>query len=85
MKMDFDTIVTDKYGIMLGNKTLIFVKTGRGGSCYGYNNKYLNLANEVLQAYGYSVVISAYPPDTTCNLEEELEEIKTYINDYEKV
>ena len=85
MKIEFDKIIKDKYGIISGNKKLIFVKTGRGGTCYGYNNKYLNLANEISNLYGYSVIISAYPTDSVCNLQEELEEIKSYIADYEEV
>ena len=52
MKTEFDKIIKDKYGIISGNKKLIFVKTGRGGTCYGYNNKYLNLANEISNLYG---------------------------------
>lgn len=85
MKNEFDKILKDKYGIISGNKKLIFVKTGRGGTCYGHNNKYLNLANEILNLYGYSVIISAYPTDSVRNLQEELEEIKSYIDDYEEV
>ena len=85
MKNEFDKILKDKYGIISGNKKLIFVKTGRGGTCYGHNNKYLNLANEILNLYGYSVAISAYPTDSVCNLQEELEEIKSYMDDYEEV
>ena len=85
MKTYFDKIIANKYGIISGNKKLIFVKTGRGGTCYGLNNKYLNFANEISKSYGYSVVISAYPAEATCNLQEELEEIKSYINDYKEV
>lgn len=85
MKIEFDKILKDKYGIIFGNKKLIFIKTGRGGSCYGHNNKYLNFANKISKLYGYSVVISSYPAESICNLQEEFEEIKSYIADYEDV
>lgn len=28
-----------EYGIINGNNTIVFVKTGLEGSCYGYENK----------------------------------------------
>jgi hypothetical protein len=85
MNNDFHKIIKDKYGIMSGDGKLVFVKTGRGGSVYGYNNKYLNLAKSILTLYGYSVVISANPADSECYLNEELEEVKEYIGDYDEV
>ena len=34
----------------------LLIKGGQGGSAYGYQNKYLNLANEIRNKYGITVV-----------------------------
>ena len=37
----------------------LLIKGGQGGSAYGYQNKYLNLANEIRDKYGITVVSCA--------------------------
>ena len=37
----------------------LLIKGGQGGSAYGYQNKYLNLANEIRNKYGITVVSCA--------------------------
>ncbi len=32
-----------EYGIINGNNTIVFVKAGLEGSCYGYENKYVRI------------------------------------------
>lgn len=49
------------YGIFHGNNTIVFLKTGNGGSCYGYQDKYLRLAFSIWNKYGYTVMISSKP------------------------
>ena len=72
--MDFDKFITcnqessPEYGIVFGNgnKNVLLVKAGQGGSARGYKDKYLKLAHEIRNAYGMSVVCSS-TPDTEIN------------------
>ena len=72
--MDFDKFITcnqeccPEYGIVSGNgnKNVLLVKAGQGGSARGYKDKYLKLAHEIRNAYGMSVVCSS-TPDTEIN------------------
>lgn len=53
---DFETEINkEKYAIINGNETLLFIKAGLNGSCYGYNNKYVTIAKNINQKFGYSV------------------------------
>lgn len=52
-----------KHGILQGNDTVFLVKTGLNGTIYGYENKYLSIAEEVHKRFGYTVVISSNPYD----------------------
>lgn len=61
-------------GYIPGSNKVLFIKTGQGGSIYGYENKYLDLAFEVNEKYGFSVFVSATTIDTK---ESFLRDIKT--------
>lgn len=65
--IDFTHIFTDDnmtIGYIPGSNKVLFIKTGQGGSIYGYENKYLDLAIEVNEKYGLSVFVSATTIDT---------------------
>lgn len=83
--MIFDKEIGEKFGIINGDSKLIFIKTGRGGSIYGYNNKYLKLSKHIRDCLGYSVVISANPENSECELHGELQEIKDYVPSYDEI
>ena len=51
-------------GYIPGSNQVLLIKTGQGGSIYGYENKYLDLALEVNEKYGFSVFVSATIVDT---------------------
>ena len=54
MKKDFTKIITVEettIGYIPGSAKALFIKTGQGGSIYGYENKYLDLAFEVNEKY----------------------------------
>jgi hypothetical protein len=51
-------------GYIPGSDKVLFIKTGQGGSIYGYENKYLDLGIEVNAKYGFSVFVSATTVDT---------------------
>lgn len=54
-----------QYGIINGDSTLVFIKTGRGGNIFGENEKqcnlYVNMANSINLKYGFTVVVSDNP------------------------
>lgn len=73
--MKFDKVISEQYGIMKGNGNLVFIKTGRGGAIYGYQNKYCIIANEIRDDFGCTVIVSANPENSECNLVAELVEV----------
>lgn len=68
------------YGIIHGDNTIIYLKPGNRGTCFGYNNKYLKLANSIAEKYGYSVIISSNPKESKKDLEDDFR----FIDDYAK-
>ena len=50
-----------EYGIVNGNDKLFFIKVGNGGGIYGYENKYLKIAERIHGKYGCSVLVSSNP------------------------
>lgn len=61
-KKDFANIISAEemcIGHIPGSDIVLFIKTGQGGSIYGYENRYLDLAIKVNEVYGFSVFVSA--------------------------
>ena len=52
-----------EYGIISGDKKIIYIKAGNGGSIYGYENKYLKMAKQINNCSGYNVVVASNPVD----------------------
>jgi len=71
--MKFDKEIQTQYGFMHGSKTLVFIKPGRGGSIYGYQDKYVRISHAIKDRFGYSVCVSANPIESQFNLAEEIE------------
>lgn len=61
------------YGIIPGTNRCLFIKTGRDGTIYGYNGKYITLADEIHSENGYTICVSANPIDSSCELKREVE------------
>ena len=59
-KVDFGGV---NMGYIPGSEKVLFIKTGQGGSIYGYENKYLDLALRFNEKYGFSVFVSATVED----------------------
>ena len=77
---DFEKIVLDadvKIGCFLGSEKILFIKTGQGGTIYGYDNKYLSLAIRIREEYGFSVFVS----ETTVDNEETYKREMEIVND----
>ena len=72
---DFAKVISDgeiSIGYIPGSNKVLFIKTGQGGSIYGYENKYLNLANYVNQKYGFSIFASATSSDSRQAYENDI-------------
>ena len=81
----YDRVSGKQFGIIQGEKYLVFIKTGKGGSIEGFKNKYLNICDFLFKKYGYTFVVSANPKDSVCDLEEEIKCISKYIGDYKEI
>lgn len=75
------SIVDDEiinYGIINGNETIFFIKTGQDGDIYGYENKYLLIANNINKKKGYTVICSSNPFRKTNPLDDAMNKIENY-------
>ena len=81
----YDKLIGKQFGIIKGEKYLVFIKTGRGGTIEGFENKYLNICSSLFKKYGYTFVVSANPKDSACDLEEEIKCIGKYVGDYKEI
>lgn len=70
-------------GCIPGSSTVLFIKTGQGGSIYGYENKYLDLALKVNEKYGFSVFVSATIVDTKESFERDIQVVKEVLGTQE--
>ena len=41
----YDIVIGKQFGIINGEKNIVFIKTGRGGTIEGFKNKYLNICD----------------------------------------
>ena len=73
------------FGIIPGTNRCLFVKTGRGGTIYGYDGKYINLVNDIHAEYGYTVCVSANPIDSSCDLKKEVETLLSVCPNIEEI
>ena len=74
---EFNDTVID-YGIVNGNNTIVFIKSGQDGSMCGYKNKYLRMANDINNKYGYTVICSSNPYNGVNPLDDAIEVINNY-------
>ena len=81
----YDIVIGKRFGIIKGEKDIVFIKTGRGGSIEGYENKYLDICSLLFEKYGYTFVVSANPKDSVCDLEEEIKCISKYVGDFKEI
>lgn len=66
---DFEMVIDRKgeaihVGVIIGTSKVLFIKTGQGATIYGYENKYLKLAQRMNCKYGCTVFVSATVEDT---------------------
>ena len=65
-----------KYGILLGNEKIVFIKAGTGGNIRGYQDKYLRMAHRVHARIGATVICAS---NGYADTEEQLKKDKTLI------
>ncbi len=90
-RTDYDQIIHSQlediavidYGIVKGNETIVFIKAGQDGSMYGYQNKYLKIADNINKEYGYTVICSSNPFDGTNPLDNAMKVIEDYCEEQE--
>ena len=91
----FDKLVTIaqngkeiEYGIIDGNNTIIFIKAGMEGSCYGYENKYIKIGRRLNAKHGCSIISSSNPLGYQTDFDAEMAFVRDYgkshnFNDYQ--
>ena len=85
---DFDKIISNdqvSIGYIHGSSQVLFIKTGQGGSIYGVDNKYLNLAIYMNDKHGYSLFVSATSSDSKESYERDMQLVEQCLgfNTYE--
>ena len=67
------------YGFVFGDdrQKILLIKAGQDGSIYGYRNKYLKLACEMRELYGFSVVCASTPSSDISQMEQFAEVVKS--------
>ena len=84
-KQDYDLIVEEYFGIIKGKEKLVFIKTGKGGTYRGYEDKYSKIACDIYKMTGYSVAVSSNPVEYGCDLGLEIEYVSDFLDDYEEI
>lgn len=67
-----------EYGIIDGNNTIVFIKAGLEGSCYGYENKYARIGRALNEKHGCSIIASSNPLGYKTDFAAEMDFIKDY-------
>ena len=85
LKSHFDKTVTliqsgkeIEYGIIDGNNTIIFIKSGMEGSCYGFKNKYVRIGRLLNERHGCSIISSSNPLGYQTDFAAEMSFIQEY-------
>lgn len=72
---------TIDYGIINGSNHIIFIKSGRGGTCQGYNDKYLKMAQRIHLKQGSTVICSSNPIDSEKSYDIDRSIIESYASE----
>lgn len=83
VKSSLEDITIIEYGIIEGNNTIVFIKSGQNGSIYGYNNKYIKMAKRLNKKYKCTVICSSNPFDGNNPLDNAFTIIEKYTSKFE--
>ncbi len=64
---------------------MLFVKGGSGSTCYGYNNKYQDIARTINEKQGLTVTVSSNKLFSKIDPKAELESVFTVLNTHHQV
>ena len=85
LETHFDRIVTlsqngkeIEYGTIDGNNTIVFIKAGLEGSCYGYENKYARIGRALNEKHGCSIIASSNLLGYKTDFAAEMDFIRNY-------
>lgn len=83
---DFDVIIGNQdaplhIGAIVGTKKVLFIKTGQGGSIYGYENKYLELAQRINSKFVTTVIVSSSTSDTKDAYDKDMQAVARILGD----
>lgn len=67
-----------EYGIFNGNNTIVFIKAGLEGSCYGYENKYVRIGRALNKKHECSVISSSNPLGYETDFAAEMDFVRNY-------
>ena len=67
-----------EYGIIDGNNTIVFIKAGLEGSCYGYENKYVRIGRMLNEKHGCSIIASSNPLGYENDFVAEMDFVRNY-------
>lgn len=67
-----------EYGIIDGNNTIVFIKAGMEGSCYGYENKYVRIGRLLNEKHGCSIISSSNPLGYQTDFAAEMSFVRDY-------
>ncbi len=74
---DANGVMSD-YGILRGSEQIVFIKSGRGGSHVGEEEKYLKMAHRLRNALGCSVICASNPTDSSPDVDTDRRVIESY-------
>ena len=76
--LEYDGI---EYGFINGDDRVVFVKVGLGGTCRGYEEKYLKMASMLRAKYGCGVIVASNPNDSKSHVDSDRFAIESYASD----
>lgn len=79
MSYTYPIEIDSRIGIIPGNDNCVFIKTGKGGGIYGYEEKYIEISMRINENFGYTVCVSANPVGKECVLSDEIAELNRLI------
>ncbi len=69
------------YGYLTGNDIFVFIKVGLGGNCFGDEDRYLRIANNLRNQFGCSVICASNPNDgAKSHVQIDIQSINEYIS-----
>ena len=85
-RMNFDSTFTKEaadghtidYGVLHGSERIVFIKSGRGSTCRGYEDKYVKMAREIHRKTKSTVICASNPMQCAVSYPMDKEMIEEY-------